>query len=164
MPHRLAVGRQAGGRLRPLMTPRHSSFHYLDVTERKRPRPCSREERWDNHHRRCCTTDNQVNNQHEQAAEEVTGWREEEVTGADLPRSQTHSEETGEVVENPSRRCWPNMKSVGLANHTVLITRWKKIPIADSAALIKDRDGVPRHRQRSSGTLLREKQRMKSSS
>ncbi len=90
------------------------------------------------------TTDNQgLITSMNRAAEEVTGWREEEVIGVDFAQIfKLHSEETGEVVENPVEKVLAEGKSVGLANHTVLITRdGKKIPIADSAAPVKDRDG-----------------------
>lgn len=76
-------------------------------------------------------------------AQEITGWKEEEARGR--PFSEVFrlaSEETGEVIEDPVGRVLATGKVVGLANHTMLITRdGHKVPIADSAAPITDEDG-----------------------
>lgn len=77
------------------------------------------------------------------AAEEVSGWREEEVIGKDFARIfKLLNEDTEEPVENPVAKVLAEGRIVGLANHTVLVTRdGRKVPIADSAAPVKDRDG-----------------------
>lgn len=76
-------------------------------------------------------------------AEKLTGWRKEE--GGSLPLSTVFriiNEETRESVENPVDQVLREGKAVGLANHTVLLSRnGREIPIEDSAAPIRDMDG-----------------------
>jgi diguanylate cyclase (GGDEF)-like protein/PAS domain S-box-containing protein len=76
-------------------------------------------------------------------AQEITGWKNDEAEGrlfTEVFRLQ--SEETGKTVENPIEKVLATGRIVGLANHTVLLTRQGKlVPIADSAAPIRTRDG-----------------------
>ncbi len=76
-------------------------------------------------------------------AEELTGWREEESLGSPLEeRFQIVNEETRATVENPVQRALREGMVVGLANHTLLISRdGFQRPIADSAAPIHDENG-----------------------
>lgn len=75
--------------------------------------------------------------------QEITGWTNDEAKG----RLFTEvfcllNEETGESVENPIRKVLDTGRIVGLANHTVLVSRsGDYIPIADSAAPIKAQNG-----------------------
>jgi len=76
-------------------------------------------------------------------AQTLTGWTNAEAAGIDL-RKVFHiiNEDTRTEVDNPAMRALRDGKIVGLANHTILLTRgggeW---PIDDSAAPIRDRDG-----------------------
>jgi len=78
-----------------------------------------------------------------QVAEEITGWKEQEVKGK--PFSEIFkllNEESGEPVEDPVAKVIETGKIIGLANHTVLITKdGRRRPIADSAAPIQDEKG-----------------------
>lgn len=76
------------------------------------------------------------------AAQEITGWNEEEVKGRYFTEVfQLRNEETGKPVENPIQKVFDTGRVVDLANHTVLINRHgESIPIADSAAPIKTAD------------------------
>jgi PAS domain S-box-containing protein len=73
-------------------------------------------------------------------AETLTHWNLEEVIGNDLGRVfPTINEKTREVVENPVTLALREGITVGLENHTLLITKeGNEIPIADSAAPIKN--------------------------
>lgn len=77
------------------------------------------------------------------AAQEITGWTEEEAGGRPFTDVfRLHHEETGEQVENPIQKVLDTGRIIGLANHTELISRGGgRIPIADSAAPIKTEDG-----------------------
>jgi len=77
------------------------------------------------------------------AAEDMTGWNEEDAKGKPFSHIlKLINEHTGKEVENPISRVLETGKVVGLANHTVLITKdGDKVPIADSAAPIKDKEG-----------------------
>lgn len=69
-------------------------------------------------------------------AEELTGWRQHEARGKPL-EAVFHiiNEETRLPAENPARRVMREGLVVGLANHTLLISReGREIPIADSGA------------------------------
>jgi PAS domain S-box-containing protein len=72
-------------------------------------------------------------------AEQLTGWTELEAVG--IPLQQIFSivnEETRRQVENPVVRALRDGVIVGLANHTVLVSRdGTERPIADSAAPIR---------------------------
>ncbi|MBD3214299.1 MAG: PAS domain S-box protein [Candidatus Lokiarchaeota archaeon] len=52
------------------------------------------------------------------------------------------NEESGKIVENPVRKVMREKVIIGLANHTILITKnGKEIPIDDSGAPIEDNEG-----------------------
>ncbi len=76
-------------------------------------------------------------------AEQLTYWKLEEVLGRDL--SQVFciiNETTREVVENPVKVVLTQGVTIGLENHTLLITKeGTEIPISDSAAPIKNEVG-----------------------
>ncbi len=76
-------------------------------------------------------------------AETLTCWKQEEVLGNDLTQIfQTINEKTREVVENPATLALRQGVTVGLENHTLLITKnGTEIPIDDSAAPIKNDAG-----------------------
>ncbi|NWF75717.1 MAG: PAS domain S-box protein, partial [Nitrospirae bacterium] len=76
-------------------------------------------------------------------AEELTGWKETEGSGK-LLEEVFHiiNEDTRSKVENPVQRVLREGLVVGLANHTLLISRdGREIPIADSGAPIHDEEG-----------------------
>lgn len=77
-------------------------------------------------------------------AEALTGWPEGEARGKPLAEVfQIVNEETRAKMENPVSRVLREGKVVGLANHTLLISRdGVDRPIADSAAPIRDQKGV----------------------
>lgn len=79
------------------------------------------------------------------AAEEITGWSEEAVKGRPFAEVfKLISEATGQEVEEPVAKVLRTGKTIGLANHTALINKeGRQIPIADSAAPIKDEKGQP---------------------
>ncbi len=76
-------------------------------------------------------------------AEALTCWRQEEVLGHDLNRVfQTINQKTRKAVENPATLALQKGITVGLENHTLLITKHgSEIPIDDSAAPIKNEGG-----------------------
>ncbi|MDI6845498.1 MAG: PAS domain S-box protein [Candidatus Saccharicenans sp.] len=76
-------------------------------------------------------------------AERLTGWNESEALGRPIQEVfRIVNEFTREPAENPVERVLREGTVVGLANHTVLISRdGKEYPIADSAAPITDSDG-----------------------
>lgn len=73
-------------------------------------------------------------------AEGLTGWKESEAKGKKIEEVfNIVNEFTNQSAENPVTRVLREGKVVGLANHTVLISRdGRKIPIADSGAPILD--------------------------
>ncbi len=77
-------------------------------------------------------------------AERLTGWDNEAARG--LPVEEVMrliSEDTGEAAVNPVRRCREAGCVVGMANHTILVSRaGAELAIEDSAAPIRDRDGA----------------------
>jgi PAS domain S-box-containing protein len=79
-------------------------------------------------------------------AEHLTGWKEEEAI--DKPLDDIFhiiNEETREPVENPVWRILREGQIVGLANHTVLISRdGTERPIADSGAPVHDEQSAMR--------------------
>lgn len=76
-------------------------------------------------------------------AEALTGWASNESTGRPLADVfQIVNERTREPVQNPAGLVFRSGRIVGLANHTVLISRdGTERPIADSAAPIVDDNG-----------------------
>ena len=77
------------------------------------------------------------------AAQQITGWPEEDARGhlfSDV--FILKNEDTGIDVENPIAKVLQTGRIIGLANHTVLVSRQNvAIPIADSAAPILDESG-----------------------
>ncbi|HEY1860287.1 MAG TPA: PAS domain S-box protein, partial [Gemmataceae bacterium] len=73
-------------------------------------------------------------------AEALTGWKEDEANGQPLETVfRIVNEETHNTVENPALRALKEGRIVGLANHTVLISKvGTECPIDDSAAPIRD--------------------------
>ncbi len=76
-------------------------------------------------------------------AAQLTGWPPEEAQGQPLETVfPIRNEETGNKVENPALRAILERTIVGLANHTVLISRsGKRIPLEDSGAAIVGASG-----------------------
>lgn len=76
-------------------------------------------------------------------AESLTGWKQAEVDGFDLEHAfRIVNEQTGKQVATPIDQVLKTGSVVGLANHTVLISRGgARYPIDDSAAPILDEDG-----------------------
>jgi len=76
-------------------------------------------------------------------AERLTGWSIEEVKGEPFERVfRIINERTGRSVEHPVAKVLESGEIVGLANHTVLITRdERRIPIDDSGAPIRRAGG-----------------------
>ncbi len=90
------------------------------------------------------TTDNEGHvRQMNPVAEQLTGWKEKDAFGAALHKVfRIVDEEKGNHVENPAETVIREGRIVGLANHTILINKnGKKIPISDSGAPIRGRDG-----------------------
>ncbi|MBW7571469.1 PAS domain S-box protein [Caproiciproducens faecalis] len=77
------------------------------------------------------------------AAEEIIGWSDQEVKNHPFKDIfKLKSEETGKPVEDPVSKVLLTGKIIGLANHTVLINKQGiPVPIADSAAPIKNKNG-----------------------
>ena len=73
-------------------------------------------------------------------AQRLTGWTREAAQGRSLPEVfRIHTEETRQPVENPVATVLRTGTVVGLANHTILVTKdGREIPIDDSAAPIRD--------------------------
>lgn len=78
-----------------------------------------------------------------QAAQDITGWTNAEVQNISFQEIfPLKNEETGKVAENPIEKVLVTGKMVGLANHTCLTNKYgKDVPIADSAAPIRDEQG-----------------------
>jgi PAS domain S-box-containing protein len=76
-------------------------------------------------------------------AEKMTGWTLEEAAGRPLEEVfQIVNEETHEAVESPFAIIKREGVTVGLANHTALISKdGREIPIEDSGAPIRDDEG-----------------------
>ncbi|MGA4577275.1 PAS domain S-box protein [Limisphaera sp. VF-2] len=76
-------------------------------------------------------------------AEQLTGWKREEAEGKRLGSVfRIINEFSRQPVENPVERVLREGRVVGLANHTLLLSRdGREIPIADSAAPIRDAQG-----------------------
>ena len=73
----------------------------------------------------------------------LTGWNESDATGRSFDEVfRITNEDTGESVESPFEIVKREGNVVGLANHTVLITRdGSRLPIEDSGAPIRDPEG-----------------------
>lgn len=76
-------------------------------------------------------------------AEALTGWKQKDALGKPLKNVfEIINEKTGKPARNPVARVLREGVVVGLANHTVLITKGgKQVPIRDSGAPIKDDKG-----------------------
>jgi len=76
-------------------------------------------------------------------AEDLTGWSESEAAGRTIEEVfRIINEETCEPVDIPIRKVLEEGASVGLANNTLLISKdGREIPIADSGAPIRQKDG-----------------------
>jgi len=75
-------------------------------------------------------------------AEALTGWTQADAQGRALSEIfKIINEKTRQPVENPLTKVLRDGQTVGLANHTLLITRdGREIPIDDSGAPIKDHE------------------------
>ncbi|MDD5305399.1 MAG: histidine kinase dimerization/phosphoacceptor domain -containing protein, partial [Elusimicrobia bacterium] len=76
-------------------------------------------------------------------AEGLTGWSQGEACGRPLGDVfRIENEKTGEPAEDPVRKALESGAVVGLANHTVLVSRdGRRFAIADSAAPIRGKGG-----------------------
>jgi PAS domain S-box-containing protein len=76
-------------------------------------------------------------------AERLTQWTRSEAMGRPLTEVfRIQNEITRQSVENPAERVLQSGKTVGLANHTLLLAKdGREIPIDDSAAPIRTGDG-----------------------
>ena len=75
-------------------------------------------------------------------AQSITGWDSEAVGRPVHEVFRIMNEQTHEVVENPALKAMSAGVIIGLANHTVLVTKdGNEIPIDDSGAPIRDVDG-----------------------
>lgn len=76
-------------------------------------------------------------------AENLTGWKEKEAVGKFITEiMHIVNEFTREKVVNPVEVVLKKGKVVGLANHSILMTRdGREIPLDDSGAPIKDEEG-----------------------
>jgi PAS domain S-box-containing protein len=77
-------------------------------------------------------------------AESLTGWRQQEAGGQPLIKVfDIINEQTRQAVQNPALRAIREGTVVGLANHTVLRTKYgNELPIDDCASPIKAADGA----------------------
>ncbi len=77
------------------------------------------------------------------AAEELTGWRDEEARGRDVNGVfRIFREDTRDPVENPVRNVLRKGRALGTANHTLLVARnGGQISIDHKAAPIRDDQG-----------------------
>jgi two-component system cell cycle sensor histidine kinase/response regulator CckA len=77
------------------------------------------------------------------AAQQISGWRGDEALGRPLATVfAIRNQDTGETVENPAEVVLREESVGGLAKHTVLTSRdGRVIPVADSSAPIRDRQG-----------------------
>jgi len=77
-------------------------------------------------------------------AEALTGWTHADAVGHPLPDIfHIVNEDTGHPFENPALRALREGATVGLANHTLLISKdGAKRPIDDSAAPVHSEDGA----------------------
>lgn len=90
------------------------------------------------------TTDNEGLVKHiNHVAEKLTGWNDLEANGKNIDEVfRIINEETREKVGNPVEKVMREGTTVGLANHTLLVSReGPETPISDSGAPIKDDQG-----------------------
>lgn len=73
----------------------------------------------------------------------LTGWDSADAVGKDFSEVMVlRNEESGLPAENPVQKVLETGQTIGLANHTELISlQGKQVPIADSAAPIQSEDG-----------------------
>lgn len=78
-----------------------------------------------------------------QVAEQLTGWNHKDAIGKQLEEVfRIINEQTRNKVENPVEKVLSQGTVIGLANHTLLISKdGKEIPITDSGAPIKNDEG-----------------------
>lgn len=76
-------------------------------------------------------------------AEKLTGWKESEAINKPIEDVFViRNETTREIVQNPVQNVLQSGRIVGLANHTILISKdGHETPISDSGAPIKDKTG-----------------------
>lgn len=76
-------------------------------------------------------------------AERLTGWNEKEAAGKAIGKVfNIMAEQSRQIVQNPVERVLAEGKIVGLANHTLLISKQgHEIPVADSGAPIISAEG-----------------------
>jgi PAS domain S-box-containing protein len=79
-----------------------------------------------------------------EVAQALTDWKLEEAVGLPFARvMRIVNEQTGQPAVNPVERVLATGRVVGLANHTVLLSRGgREVPIDDSAAPIRDAAGT----------------------
>lgn len=89
-----------------------------------------------------CDTEGKVRNINK-VAEELTGWQEEEAKGQPMDKVfRIINEYSRKPVISPVNKVFAEGKIVGLANHTLLLSRdGREIPIADSGAPIFSEEG-----------------------
>lgn len=77
-------------------------------------------------------------------AEKLTGWEPDEAAGRPVTDVfKVINEQTRKAVENPVFKVLQDGVVAGLANHTILVRKdGTEIPVDDSGAPIKDREGV----------------------
>ncbi len=75
-------------------------------------------------------------------AEKLTGWSQEEAIGKPLSEVfHIINEDSREVCENPVKKAMQSGQVMGLANHTLLVSKsGKEYPIADSGAPIRNQN------------------------
>ena len=122
----------------------------FDITKRKRAEEALRES--EERHRTTlysigdgviATSNRGFINQMNPIAENLTGWSEQEAKNKPLEEVfKIINETTRSSVENPVHKVLKEGKIVGLANHTLLISKdGTEIPIADSGAPIRNENG-----------------------
>lgn len=77
------------------------------------------------------------------SAQKITGWKNTEAQGRKfMDVFKLKNEETGKVAKDPIAMVLQTGEIIGLANHTILIDKQgRPIPVADSAAPIRDEKG-----------------------
>jgi PAS domain S-box-containing protein len=78
-----------------------------------------------------------------EVASELTGWGEAEALGQPVEKVFViRNEETNAIAENPAMRAMRDGRTTGLANHTVLVTKFgERLPIGNGGAPIVDTSG-----------------------